>query len=115
MKKKLIVAIVIVCILLAAAVAMLVYLETRQPDAQNETQPGETVSSVETQPSAPETQPQESTEETVGISLPTENPEEVGPPVTFPEEGESEVVTTPPDASEHIPDEDENETPKIGF
>lgn len=109
MKKKLIAAIVVVLILLAAAIGVIVYME-KEPteDPQQTTAPEASVETTEA------TDPVETTEETVGISLPTEDPDEVTPEVTF---GEEDIV--PPVTGETAPAEtegpDANETPEDEF
>lgn len=113
MRKKLITALIVVCILLAAAVGVLVYMESRPSE-----QPGETTAPAvtETQGVAETTQPVETTEETVGISLPAENPDEVTPEDTF---GEEALVPPVTSGGENVPetteDPDANETPEDIF
>lgn len=110
MKKKLIAAIVVALILLAAAIGVIVYME-REPseDPQQTTAP-----EASTAEPTEESEPVETTEETVGISLPTEDPDEVTPEVTF---GEEDIV--PPVTGETTPMEtegpDANETPEDEF
>lgn len=93
MRKKLIAAIIVVLLLIAAAVGVIVYMESGPGDA---------------------TEP-EVTEETVGISLPTEDPDEVTPEDSF---GENDVVPPATDGIEYTGETenpDSNETPEDIF
>lgn len=117
MKKTLIAVLIVLSLLLAAAVGVVVYMESRAGDEPEGSTPGTSESApADTQqdPSDPETQPATIPEPTVGISLPTEDPDEVGPAYTWPE-GETEPAETAapgdPDATQ---DPDENETPPMG-
>lgn len=115
MKKKLIVAIVLLSLVLAAAVGAVVYLENNGRDVPSVTEPASDV--VTTAPQEDTTAPQETeaTEEaTVGISLPTENPDEVGPGYTWPEDETGTQETAAPVDPDATWDPDENETPAMG-
>lgn len=122
MKKTLIAVLIVLSLLLAAAVGVVVYLESKPGEAPEGSTPGTSESTPADTQQTPasegsdsqETEPQETTEETVGISLPTEDPNEVGPEYTWPEEedGTQETsATADPDATW---DSDENETPTMG-
>ena len=92
MRKKLIAAIIVVLILLAAAVGVIVYMEKAPAEAGEETTaPATTVPAT----SGDETTeaPVETTEETVGLSLPTEDPDDVTPEATF---GEEDIMPSVP-------------------
>ena len=106
MKKKLITALIAVLILLAAAVSVLVYMNNRDLESKP----------VQSVTDGIQETTEEPTEETVGISLPTENPDEVSPEITFPdvemEATEAPTSTQDPDATE---DSDENATPELDF
>lgn len=113
MRKTLIAAIIVVAILLAAAIGIIVYMESAPSEQGDETTVPET-STVQPSEEAETEEPVETTEETVGISLPTENPDEVTPEVTF---GEEDIV---PPVTGDIPtgeteDPDANETPEDIF
>lgn len=110
MRKKLIAAIVVVLILLAAAVGVLIYLENRPGETPDETKPG--ASETQGVPSENETE-KEAEEVTVGISLPTENPDEVGPDYTWSENDTTPPETAAPAEPGATQDPDENETPEM--
>ena len=116
MKKALITAIVIAALLLAAAVGVLVYLQTGNGDHNGEKLPAasETTPAENPEGSGDDQQePQQTTEETVGISLPTEDPDEVGPAYTWPEDEEGTGETAAPADPDATYDPDENETPPM--
>lgn len=117
MNKKLIAVLIVLAVLLAAAIGVVVYLESSTPE---ETKPGvqdETV--ITTAPEESSVEPSEeeieTTEETVGISLPTEDPDDVTPEETFGEEDEVPPVTVDPDVPATTEDPDANETPEDTF
>ena len=112
MRKKLIAAIIAVLILIAAAVGVIVFMESKPAE-----QPGETSSSdvpaTVTEPA--ETEPAvETTEETVGLTFPTENPDDVTPEDTFAEEDVVPPVTGDPTIGE-TEGPDANEGPEDEF
>lgn len=106
MRNKLIAALIVVCILLAAAVGVLLFLEQggNLPDASN----GESTAGQDHTDA-----PADDTEETVGISLPTEGEEERAPEVTWDEEEQVQVETAPSVDSEATYDPDENALPEL--
>ena len=117
MKKALISAIIVVALLLAAAAGVVVYMERKNGDQPSqpgavgtESAPAETQQDSQNQ----ENSAQETTEETVGISLPTEDPSEVGPAYTWPEDEEGTAETVAPVDPDATYDPDENETPPMG-
>lgn len=113
MNKKLIALLIVLAVLLAAAIGVVVYLESDSPE---QTTPGtEDDSVVTTAPEDPTDEVIETTEETVGISLPTEDPNEVSPEETFGEEDEVPPVTVDPDVPATTEDPDANETPEDIF
>lgn len=121
MRKKLIAAILIVLILLAAAVAAVLYMEGRLGFNQPEqTTPGtsEAETTLTTDPASTDEAPEATTEPVVEISLPTEDPNDVTPEVTFdpndttPPETIDPEATQDPDATE---DPDENALPEMDF
>ena len=107
MRKKLIAAIIVLLVLVAAGVGVIVYMETRNPSEQT----GVSLPAT----SAPETTeaeteaPEQSVEATAGISLPTEESDEVTPEVTFGPEDTTPVQTVSPDGNQ-----DENATGDFG-
>ena len=109
MKKKLIIALCVVALLLAAAVGAVIYLENRgseeEPSAVGE--PQVTTDATDETP--------EATEETIIISLPTENTEDVLPEETFGEEDLIPPVTGAPQEPGATEDPDSNETPEDIF
>lgn len=111
MRKKLIAALVIVCILLAAAIGVLIFLEWGGNLA--ETEPSETSTAAPTAGTEASDVPVETTEETVGISLPTEGEEERTPEVTWVEEEQETVETMPSVDPDATFDPDENELPEV--
>ena len=115
MRKKLIAAIIAVLLLIAAAVAVIFYMENR-PAEQTEETTVPTSTPVETEPAATEepTEPTEPTEETVGLTFPTENPDDVTPEDTFGEDDEVPPVTGDPTTGE-TEGPDANETPEDKF
>lgn len=114
MKNKLTAVIIVLAILLAAAIGVVVYLETRPSETPEHTDP--VSSEVETTAGEEQTEAatEEPTEATVGISLPTEDPNEVGPDFTWPEEETGAQETAAPGDPDATYDPDENETPEMG-
>lgn len=116
MRKKLIAAIVVALISLAAAVAVVFFMENKSPFNEIGENGGESFVETTDEPKADVTA--EPTEETVGISLPTENSDEVTPELTIapedfvPAETSDSDETQDPNATE---DPDENATPEIDF
>jgi hypothetical protein len=112
MRKKLIVAIIAVLFCIAAAVAVIVYMENRPTELPEETT-APTSAPVETETPATE-EATEPTEETVGLTFPTENPDDVTPEDTF---GEDDVVppVTGDYTSGETEDPDANEGPEDEF
>ena len=116
MKKALISAIIVVALLLAAAAGVVVYMETKNGDQPAQSGPvgSESVPADGQQtPADEENETQETTEETVGISLPTEDPSEVGPEYTWPEDEDGTGETAAPADPDATHDPDENETPPM--
>ncbi len=93
MRKKLIAAIIAALLLLAVAVGVIVYME-RDSGVPNGSEP---------------------TEETVGLSLPTENPDEVAPEDSFDQEDLVPPVTAGSENSGETESPDDNETPHDYF
>lgn len=115
MKKTLIAALIVVSLLLAAAVGVIVYMESRPDTNPVESTPGTSESiPADTKQEENTTAPEETTEETVGISLPTEDPDEVGPEYTWPENETGTQETAAPGDPDATWDPDENETPTMG-
>lgn len=117
MKKTLIAVLIVLSLLLTAAVGVVIYMETRGEGTPAESTPGasESTPADSAQPSGDETTlPEETTRETVNISLPTEDPDEVGPAYTWPEEEEGSQETAAPGDPDATYDPDENETPPMG-
>lgn len=115
MKKKLIVAIVLLSIVLAAAVGAVVYLESNHQNDPAVTDPSSAMDTSAPQEDTTAAQETEApVEETVGISLPTENPDEVGPEYTWPENETGPQETAAPVDPDATWDPDENETPEMG-
>lgn len=117
MKKALIAVLIVLSLLLAAAVGVVVYLETRPGEAPDESTPGtseSTPADTQSAPTGETTEPEETTRETVNISLPTENPDEVGPEFTWPENETGPQETAAPGDPDATWDPDENETPEMG-
>lgn len=117
MKKKLIIALIVTAIVLAAAVGAVVYLENK-PAAD----PAETTAPVSGETAGTEggdaeetTEATEPTEETIIVSLPTEDPSESMPEETFTEENEIPDYTMDPDATAGTEDRESNETPEDVF
>lgn len=112
--KKLTAVIIVLAILLAAAIGVVVYLETRSDHIPEQTDP--VSSEVETTDAQEENaaETEEPAEATVGISLPTEDPSEVGPDFTWPEEETGTQETAAPAEPDETYDPDENETPEMG-
>ncbi len=102
LKKKLIAVIIALLLLIAAAVGVIVYMESNG---------GETTGS---ESGVTDSKDNEATEETVGLSLPTENSDEVAPDVTFGGENIVPPVTSNTDTGE-TEDPDANETPEDEF
>lgn len=120
MKKKLIAALVVAILLLIAAVGVVLYMELghNADPAGSGPAASETAPVDDRQPGAAETGKSGETtevpeEETAGISLPTENPEEVGPEYTWPEDETGSVETAAPVDPDATFDPDENETPEM--
>ncbi len=111
MRKKLTAAIIVVCILLAAAVGFLVYMEGKPTETTDPSTTGAETTAPDGATQAQE-ETTEPTEETLGISLPTEDPAEVGPDMTFPSE-EGTGATAPSGDPDATWDPDENETPEM--
>lgn len=111
MRKKLIAAIIVVCIFLATAIALLVYLENpgREEDP-TQTNPG---ASAGVQSTHEDSQAPTETEETVGISLPTEGTENLAPEFTWSEDNSIPPETAAPVDPDATFDPDENETPEM--
>lgn len=107
MKKKLIIALIAALIVLAAAIGVVVYLEN-----DRDVNPGETTAAT-ADTEAPETT--EPAQETVGISLPTEDPADAMPEETFGQENEVPDYTMDPDATAGTEDRESNETPEDVF
>lgn len=99
MRKKLITAIIVVLFLIATAVGTIVYLENK---------PGESTIPESTG------NPVETTEETVGLSLPTENPNDVPPEDSFGDDDAAPAATGSAIPSE-TEDPDANESPEDEF
>ena len=118
MKKALIAVLIVLSLLLAAAVGVVVYMESRSDDQPSGSTPGvsESVPADSQQnPSGQATDPEETTEATVGISLPTEDPNDVGPEYTLPLDGTGAQETVAPSDPDATTDPDENETPTMGL
>lgn len=127
MRKTLIALLIVVSLLLAAAVGFLIYMENDNDSPETTGPAAETTMPVEvgTEQTDPvETDPVETTEETLGFSLPTEDPDEVLPEQTFPEqdqpdateptEGNAPAEGTEPSVDPDATfDPDENETPEM--
>lgn len=108
MRKKLIAALVVLAVLLACAVGVLIYLENRSADVPA-TEPG-TEAPVDTT-AASEEAVETTEEETVGITLETEDPSDVYPEETFTDEDVVPPVTVDPDVPATTEDPDSNELP----
>jgi len=106
MKKKLTVALIVLSLLLAAVIGVVVYMETgRMPAGSASTQgPSDGTDAAPEQTDAPAAT--ETTEETVGYSLPTEAPEEQAPVYDFPEEDQTLPEETVDPQATQDPDED---------
>lgn len=118
MKKKLIIALIAAAIVLAAAVGAVVYLENKSVvDPAETTAPttGESVGTEGATDAAETTEATDPTEETIVISLPTEDPSESMPEETFGEENEIPDYTMDPDATAGTEDRESNETPEDVF
>ena len=118
MKKKLIAALIVAILLLAAAVGVVVYMELGRNEDPAGSTPAVTDPVDNRNPSsAEETDPEETTEEpteeTVGISLPTEDPDQVAPEYTWPEDETGSQETAAPVDPDATFDPDENETPEM--
>lgn len=107
MRKKLIAAIVAALILLAAAVGVVIYMETKGAAEPGFTVPSGTTADVTE--AVPET-----TEETVGMTFPTENPDDVTPDDAFTDEDIVPPVTGDAGTGE-TEDRESNETPEDVF
>lgn len=121
MKKSLIAALIVLSLLLAVAIGVVVYMENKSNDdpaestpAASDTNPDDTQENPSEQESETEDTAVETTEETVGISLPTEDPNEVGPEYTWPENDTEPDETAAPGDPDATWDPDENETPEMG-
>ena len=117
MRKKLIAALIAVCILLAAAVGVLIYMENKPSQQPDDGTEPETTAAVDDTSSDPveTTEVIETTEETVGISLPTEDPDTAAPEETFGEEDVLPPATVDPEIPATTEDPDANETPEDVF
>lgn len=121
MSKKLLGALIVALLLVAAAASFVFFMENRPEEV-----PGETVGTndgthqsdvsttvpVEVTESTEQTEP---TEETINISLPTENPDEMPPEDTFGEENMVPSVTVDPDVPATTEDPDANVLPEDEF
>lgn len=117
MKKSLIAALIVVSLLLVAAVGVVVYMESKSNDEPAGSTPGvseSTPADTQQNPSEQETETETIPEPTVGISLPTEDPNEVGPEYTWPEDETGTAETAAPGDPDATYDPDENETPTMG-
>lgn len=117
MKKSLIAVLIVLSLLLVAAVGVVVYMETKPDEDPAGSTPGaseSTPADTRQDPSDPDTQPATIPEPTVGISLPTEDPDEVGPAYTWPEGETGPAETAAPGDPDATYDPDENETPPMG-
>lgn len=114
MKKALIAVLIVLSLLLAAAVGVVVYMETRPGDTPDGSTSESTPADTQSAPAGETTGPEETTRETVNISLPTENPDEVGPEFTWPENETGPQETAAPGDPDATWDPDENETPEMG-
>ncbi len=112
MRKKLIAAIVVALILLILTVCAAIYLENKSAEIPEQTSPEET-SAVDATVEITEA-PAEPTEETVGMTFPTENPDDVTPEDTFTDENIVPPVTDYSGTGE-TEDPDANETPEDEF
>lgn len=118
MKKKLIIVLIVAAIVLAAAVGAVVYLENKPAADPTETTAPATGESVGTEgatDAAEATEATDPTEETIVVSLPTEDPSESMPEETFGEENEVPDYTMDPDATAGTEDRESNETPEDVF
>ena len=116
MKKKLIIALIVAVIVLAAAVGAVVYLENKPAaDPAVTTTAPTTADNAGTEAATEPVETTEPTEETVIISLPTEDPSDTMPEETFGEENEVPDYTMDPDATEGTEDRESNETPEDVF
>lgn len=114
MRKKLTAALVVLAVLLAAAVGVVVYLESRsdipaQPGNETTVPAEDTQTPVDTTAASENQETTEPEEETVAFSLPTEDPNEVLPQETFGEEDEVPPVTVDPDATQGTENREDNE------
>lgn len=111
MKKKLIIALIAALIVLAVAIGVVVYFESNA-----QVDPGETTEATAGETAGTEAQETtEPTQETVGISLPTEDPADAMPEETFGQENEVPDYTMDPDATAGTEDRESNETPEDVF
>ena len=116
MNKKLIVALCVALILLAAAVGTVIYMEGRSAqDDTPATVPMNTTAAADATAGAAEETTEEPTEETVGISLPAEDPDDVSPEETFTQEDEVTSETEAPQDPQETEDRESNETPEDEF
>ena len=118
MRKTLITALVVFSILLAAAVGVVIYMENRaasdMPTEPSSVTTGESAADTQQTDAKPdETEPVETTEETLGFSLPTEDPAERAPEQTVSEEEQQSTATAPSADPDATFDPDENETPQM--
>ena len=117
MKKTLVAALVVAILLLIAAVGIVIYMETGSADPAGSapaiTEPSDIRESDAADTTAQEETTEEPTEDTVGISLPTENPDEVAPEYTWPEDDTGSQETAAPVDPTATVDPDENETPEM--
>ena len=115
MKKKLIIALVVAAIVLAAAVGAVVYLENKPAADPAETTAPVSGETAGTEGSGDAEETTEPTEETIIVSLPTEDPSESMPEETFTEENDIPDYTMDPDATAGTEDRESNETPEDVF
>lgn len=106
MRKKLIAAIIVLLCLVAAAVGVIIFMESKPGESSGSEN---AVTDFETQ------DPVETTEETVGLSLPTEDPGEVAPEDSFDEDAFLPPATGSSGNSGETESPDANETPEDIF
>lgn len=107
MRKKLITALIVVALLLACAIGVLIYFESRNGDAPASGTEAPADANVSTEAEI------ETTEETVGITFETEDPADVYPAETFTDEDLVPPVTIDPDVPATTEDPDANEMPPV--
>ncbi len=115
MRKKLIAAIIAVIICIVAAVGVIIYMENRSSEQPTgTTAPATDPARTEGGEAEETTEATEPTEETVGLTFPTEDPEDVTPEDTFGEDDVVPPVTGDPTTGE-TESPDANETPEDKF